>query len=142
MDAHTKMGWVKIGWTYAFKHLYFGDDYKTSIAKVIARGGDSDTNAAIVGGLVGNYIYIYIYLFIYIFLGAAVGFNNIPSEMSEKMLNWYPTKEQKCNTTMRRPDFLNPSKNLLELIDRIFLIAPKKLKIVNGSAEDLSYDVV
>jgi hypothetical protein len=63
------MGWAKIAWTYGmgllhslangYKHEF---SYQKEIKDVIGRGGDSDTNAAIVGG----------------FLGAIVGFKGLP----------------------------------------------------------------
>ena len=31
---------------------------------MLKKGGDTDTNAAIVGGLIGIYIYLYIYIYI------------------------------------------------------------------------------
>lgn len=64
------MGWAKIAWTYGMNILYrrsenyyFEFSYFDEIKEVIRRGGDSDTNAAIVGGL----------------LGAIVGFKYLPS---------------------------------------------------------------
>lgn len=63
------MGWAKIAWTYGIGLLHTlattGEelDYQQEIKRVIGRGGDSDTNAAIVGGL----------------LGAVVGFRKLPA---------------------------------------------------------------
>jgi hypothetical protein len=54
------MGWAKIAWTYGMNMLYrLGSEYMADfsyineIKSVIGQGGDSDTNAAIVGGLLG-----------------------------------------------------------------------------------------
>ena len=48
------MGLVKIAFTYAFRHLLFGSDCKSAIAKILKGRGDTDTNACIVGGLIGT----------------------------------------------------------------------------------------
>lgn len=64
MPAVENMGWAKIAWTYGMNILYRlttnsipkGISYYNEIKLVIGRGGDSDTNAAIVGGLLGAYL--------------------------------------------------------------------------------------
>ncbi len=54
MDTYKQMGWVKIAWTYAFQYLSSEKfTYADAIKDIIGRGGDTDTNAAIVGGLLG-----------------------------------------------------------------------------------------
>ena len=62
METGKKQGWVKIAWTYSFKYLLNEENYFSTIRTIISKGGDTDTNAAIVGGLIGYYIYIYIYI--------------------------------------------------------------------------------
>ena len=44
--------------------------YKTHIRKVIQKGGDTDTNAAIVGGMIG----------------AVIGFKALPQDYLQKMI--------------------------------------------------------
>lgn len=46
-------GFVKIAFTHAFHHLHVGTNYSDSIRETLAGGGDTDTNASIVGGLIG-----------------------------------------------------------------------------------------
>jgi len=62
-------GWVKIGFTHAFRHLLLGTSYLDALKETLAggtksnlcpfttdlvtAGGDTDTNACIVGGLIG-----------------------------------------------------------------------------------------
>ncbi len=73
--------------THAFRHLLLGSDYETAIAETLLGGGDTDTNACIVGG----------------FIGAAVGVDGIPQAMRNSVLN--------CDTTQGkhpRPAFLHP----------------------------------
>ena len=66
MRAVAKMGWAKIGWSYGLKLLVYLSQgklsvedpllYKKWIEWVISRAGDTDTNAAIAGGLIGAII--------------------------------------------------------------------------------------
>lgn len=46
-------GWVKIAFQNAFYHLFRCNDIKTAISETIRMGGDTDTNAAIVGAMIG-----------------------------------------------------------------------------------------
>jgi ADP-ribosyl-[dinitrogen reductase] hydrolase len=46
-------GLAKIAFTYAFHHLYERSDAESALADTLAIGGDTDTNACVVGGLVG-----------------------------------------------------------------------------------------
>ncbi len=47
------MGFVKYGFTYAFHFLKIKQDFETAIIETMCQGGDTDTNACIVGGLMG-----------------------------------------------------------------------------------------
>jgi ADP-ribosyl-[dinitrogen reductase] hydrolase len=46
-------GFVKHAFSNAFYHLRLGSIYEDAIAQTLERGGDTDTNACIVGGLIG-----------------------------------------------------------------------------------------
>ncbi len=46
-------GWARWGLTLAFHHLRRGTPFEDSIRLTLCRGGDTDTNAAIVGGMAG-----------------------------------------------------------------------------------------
>ena len=91
-----QIGFVCIGFTHAFRHLAAGSDYVTAIRETIAGGGDTDTNACIVGGLIG----------------AACGAESIPEAMREKVLG--------CTTETgrRRPEWLHAAQ-IPDLVDRI-----------------------
>lgn len=52
-DAHQKIGWIRHGWITAFQHLRQGSDWATAVRATLLLGGDTDTNAAIVGAMVG-----------------------------------------------------------------------------------------
>ncbi len=52
-DYLTKMGWVMIAFQNAFYQLLHAGTVEDGIADTISRGGDTDTNAAIAGALLG-----------------------------------------------------------------------------------------
>lgn len=52
-ECHPQAGYVRIAFTHAFHHLHVGSGYEQALRQVLAGGGDTDTNACIVGGLVG-----------------------------------------------------------------------------------------
>jgi ADP-ribosylglycohydrolase len=54
-DGNPNMGFVKIGFIHAFFHLKEKSGFRSSITQTLALGGDTDTNACIVGGLIGAY---------------------------------------------------------------------------------------
>ncbi len=64
-------GFIKNAFSYAFYHLSQNAAYEFALADTLKRGGDTDTNACIVGGLIG----------------ALRGIKQIPSEMVEKLVN-------------------------------------------------------
>lgn len=95
---HPLVGFVRIGFTHAFRHLLLGSGFVEAVRETLAGGGDTDTNACIVGGLVG----------------AAAGVYAIPRSMRDRVLG--------CDTSngRPRPPFLY-AENLPRLIDRILM---------------------
>lgn len=81
-----QIGFVRIGFTHAFRHLGLGTSFVAALTETLAGGGDTDTNACIVGGL----------------LGAAGGADAIPVELRQAVLT--------CDTAQGRPRpaFLHP----------------------------------
>lgn len=77
--AYPSAGFVRIAFCHAFHHMLRGHSYFQAVHQVLACGGDTDTNACIVGGLVG----------------ARVGISGIPENMSRAILE--------CDTTKGRP---------------------------------------
>jgi hypothetical protein len=53
IPANERIGHAKIAWSYAFYHLKHKSSYLEAMRDVLSRGGDTDTNCAIVGGMVG-----------------------------------------------------------------------------------------
>lgn len=91
------IGFIQIAFTHAFLHLLIGSNYQEAIAETLLGGGDTDTNACIVGGLIG----------------AAEGVNAIPQIMRDRVLN--------CDTSLGkhlRPSFLHP-RQVDELISKL-----------------------
>jgi hypothetical protein len=81
------IGFVRIAFTHAFRHLAKGSSYVEALRETLAGGGDTDTNACIVGGL----------------LGARWGADAIPIAMRAAVLG--------CDTAkgrVPRPDELHP----------------------------------
>mmetsp|Transcript_20910 Transcript_20910/g.32402 ORF Transcript_20910/g.32402 Transcript_20910/m.32402 type:complete len:90 (+) Transcript_20910:103-372(+) len=78
MVRGTQLGWLKWGFWFSIYFLRRSVNidpkaiYKHAIRLVIQQGGDTDTNAAIVGGVIG----------------ALVGFSNIPEDMTSKVLDF------------------------------------------------------
>jgi ADP-ribosylglycohydrolase len=70
------MGCAHIAFTWAFYYLKKEKKYKDALEDIMIRGGDTDTNAAIVGGL----------------LGARDGFSELNKEQVDAILNF------KCST--------------------------------------------
>ena len=77
---------------------------------VLQRGGDTDTNCCIVGGMIG----------------AMIGFENLPVDYREKMLLCDSTKS---SGRFKRPECFNPSR-CIEIVDKILQIAPQEVKII------------
>lgn len=72
LDCTVNIGHVKYGFMLAFYHLHHGTHYEEAILDTLMRGGDTDTNAAIVGGMVG----------------ALHGIQDIPSYMKDPVFNF------------------------------------------------------
>jgi ADP-ribosylglycohydrolase len=114
MPGSPQIGWAKIGFTHAFGHLVRGSGYAEALRETLALGGDTDTNAAIVGGLVG----------------AVSGIEGLPSEYVEKVTGYtYAAKKGR-----RRPDFLNQTE-VLQQLEQLYTLAPATATVVIGRSE-------
>jgi ADP-ribosylglycohydrolase len=97
---YPQVGFVKIAFTHAFRHLYLNSTFEESLIETLLGGGDTDTNACIVGGL----------------MGALHGVSQLGEERTCAVLN--------CDTSLgqRRPAFLSASQVpqlTLRLLSRI-----------------------
>lgn len=96
---YPEIGYVRIAFTHAFRLLLQGADFNTAIREVLVGGGDTDTNACIVGGLIG----------------AADGCAAISGNTAKAVLE--------CDTTKgrhTRPDILS-SRNIPTLVPRLLM---------------------
>jgi ADP-ribosylglycohydrolase len=76
-DFTHQQGWVAIAFQNAFRHLAAGTPFEDALIETVAAGGDTDTNAAICGAL----------------LGAAQGRTAIPARWSTAVLACRPLAE-------------------------------------------------
>ena len=85
-DYQSQQGWVLIALQNAFYQLLHAPNMEEGVVDTVKRGGDTDTNAAIVGAL----------------LGAAWGLEAVPAQWLECILNCRPQKEKE-NVHRPRP---------------------------------------
>jgi ADP-ribosylglycohydrolase len=76
-DFLRHQGWVVIAWQNAFRHLAAGTPIDAALVETVGKGGDTDTNAAICGAL----------------LGAAAGRGAIPARWTVPVLACRPAME-------------------------------------------------
>ena len=69
-DAKKNIGWIKIAFIYAADYLNSERSFEQSMKDILLLGGDTDTNAAIVGGIIG----------------ASEGFSNLPQDWIEAVM--------------------------------------------------------
>ncbi|GAB4820187.1 hypothetical protein N2152v2_007233 [Parachlorella kessleri] len=102
VDAQHQAGFVKHGFALAFYHLRQRSSFAEGIRATLAHGGDTDTNAAIVGAM----------------LGALWGAEGIPQAMSQPVLAYrYPAQGEWPGHD--RPVALQPGR-IPELAEALF----------------------
>ncbi len=99
-NFREQTGFVKHGFMLAFCLLVNKISYNDSICLSIMLGGDTDTNACIVGGL----------------LGAFWGFDKLPKKLIKKMLDGTFIDDDEI-PGRERPDWLM-AKNIVEIVNR------------------------
>ena len=91
-DYQTQMGWVLIALQNAFWQLLHAENFEDGVVSTINCGGDTDTNGAIVGAL----------------LGAYYGIGAIPQKWQDTVLNCEPQYGSQ-DTQYPRPEWLWPT---------------------------------
>ena len=76
-EFQQKMGWVRIALQNAFYQLIHANNFEAGVVETVMQGGDTDTNGAIAGAL----------------LGAVHGLNAVPGQWKERILACRPIKE-------------------------------------------------
>ncbi|KAF5049639.1 ADP-ribosylglycohydrolase [anaerobic digester metagenome] len=89
-DFQRQQGWVLIALRNALWQLLHAPSLEEGVIDTVMRGGDTDTNAAICGAL----------------LGAVQGLEAIPSQWQEKVLNCRP--ERRPSVAHPRPEVFWP----------------------------------
>ena len=99
LQCERQIGWCKYGFVLSFYFLLMIDEedpnaFHNAIRETIAQGGDTDTNACIVGGMIGAYL----------------GIQKLPEDMVSKVLNFdceNPFDEEMRPAGIKRPAFFN-----------------------------------
>jgi ADP-ribosyl-[dinitrogen reductase] hydrolase len=101
-DFQTQMGWVLIALQNAFFHLAAGTPVEAALIQTVGQGGDTDTNGAIAGAL----------------LGAADGRTALPQRWIGQVLTCRP--DRGLHPARPRPDIYWPD-DLLDLTEALLL---------------------
>jgi ADP-ribosyl-[dinitrogen reductase] hydrolase len=88
-DYITQQGWVLIALQNALWQLLHAESFETAITNTVARGGDTDTNAAICGAL----------------LGALYGIDAIPKRWADTVLSCRPESGKPGVHQPRPPEY-------------------------------------
>lgn len=94
-DYYSCMGHVDVAFRNAFYHLRLGSSFERAILDTIRRGGDTDTNAAICGALMGAYY----------------GIGSIPVKWLTPVLSCNPARPLKYKTN----NILSLAKKILDI---------------------------
>jgi ADP-ribosyl-[dinitrogen reductase] hydrolase len=108
---HKPAGWSKIAFVYGFRYLINGFGYHEALYSIMKGGGDTDTNACIIGGLIG----------------AADGLSTLPQDKVYKMVAWNPKKGG-----IKRPDWLRVN-YCSPLIGTLISMSPNTLEVIGGT---------
>lgn len=98
INCTVNIGHVKYGFMLAFHFLRKGSAYEEAIRETLMMGGDTDTNAAIVGGMIG----------------ALHGASHIPEYMKDPVVAFDCTKEYKTGYVRDRDYSAAASRELVE----------------------------
>lgn len=88
----AQMGFVRFGFVLAFYHLRRRSSFEASLRHTLSLGGDTDTNAAIVGGL----------------MGALHGASLIPQSMLRPLISFRAPRAGEFGSGHPRPPQLMP----------------------------------
>lgn len=111
MPGSPNIGYVKIAFDHAFRQLRKNEiNFPECMAEVLSIGGDTDTNACIVGAMIGAY----------------VGYDALPEEWKNKVENF----DAKSAGGIERNTPCLDQKVVKEIVRRIFQEAPNEFREV------------
>ena len=102
LPGNERIGWAKIAWSYAFGCLIRQMSFLESMRFVLRQAGDTDTNCAIVGGMIG----------------ASLGIKKLCEEIPDQIEIFKNCQVDDTSYTNIRPQMFSPS-NIIELITMI-----------------------
>lgn len=111
------IGDLRIAFAWSLYFLLNFQGYDKCMREVLILGGDTDTNAAIVGGMVG----------------ALCGVGSIDRKMVEKLLAFRCDSQENIERFLVkhvRPDFLIPGKGLPHIVEDLIRHAPTRLRVI------------
>jgi hypothetical protein len=111
------MGWVRIAFQNAFHRLLNSRSLEQGVVDTVMRGGDTDTNAAIAGAL----------------LGAAHGIDAVPAQWRQAVLACRPESGRQ-GVIRPRPRKYWPI-DAIELADRLFVSGENAARSVGPKEE-------
>ncbi|OMJ75972.1 hypothetical protein SteCoe_24781 [Stentor coeruleus] len=112
MLATNHIGYAKIAFDHTFRQILNQEiNFENSMRQILLKGGDTDTNAAIVGAMIGAY----------------VGYDELPELWKQKVENF---DSMTMEGIPRNKKFLNQTL-VKNLIIRIFTEAPQILEEIN-----------
>ena len=116
--SSQNMGFVEYAFVLAFyclmraKDLPVGELFDFSMRQCVKLQGDSDTNACIVGGLIGAY----------------VGLDNIDTKKVKKVLECRLRPQSRARS-QRRPQFIQPGLSCVDEMIKLTQITPQRLEV-------------
>ncbi len=113
--ANRNGGWAKIAFCYAMYYLKKNFHYSDALKDILRRGGDTDTNCAIIGAVIG----------------ALHGAQDIPEDIKKQVLAFDPTTDK----GVKRPKFLGPKYVFETNLEKLIKSIPTELKIIGGTED-------
>ncbi len=110
--VNKQIGWLKIAFCYAFHFLQNEVGYEEAITEMLVKGGDTDTNACIVGGL----------------LGAHLGKTGLPQTMYQDFMDEEKIKRMRKNSRLVERELI-AQEHAEKYAERLIAMAPTKLEV-------------
>lgn len=113
-DPLVNIGFLKIAFQWAFYYLHKNASYEDALKDILMRGGDTDTNAAIIGGL----------------LGARDGESKLNKAQVAKVLSCFAKDAERRQVERSNFELFVPALHLRKDFGKLYESAPKELHIM------------